>query len=126
MKLVNTEYIVDFIRLESGNVPFYKFLDELSKSERADVLAMIEEFRLLKSNNDNLPSKMSKHLRDGIFELRAKHENRISRSLYFFNVGKMIIFTHGFIKKTEKTPNAEIDKAMNYRNIYLKEKDNAK
>ncbi len=116
------EYEINFVELESGNIPFNKFLDTLSKKEKAYVLALIEEFRLLKSNNQELPHTMSKHLRSGIFELRVKFETRISRLLYFYFVGKKIIFTHGFIKKTEKTPNIEIEKAIKYRNIYFSRK----
>ncbi|MFN3561119.1 MAG: type II toxin-antitoxin system RelE/ParE family toxin [Chloroherpetonaceae bacterium] len=111
-------YAVDFVELESGNVPFKKFLDSLSLEERAEVLAMIEEFRMLKTLNQNLPATMSKGLRDGIFELRVKHRTRTSRSLYFFEKGKKIIFTHGFVKKTQKTPNDEISKALSYKSIY--------
>lgn len=117
-----TEFSIDFVKLESGNVPFNKFLDTLSIIERSEVLALIEEFRILKSHNDNLPQSMSKLLKEGIFELRTKHKNRISRSLYFFTINKVIVFTHGFIKKTEKTPINEIEKALRYRNIYLKGK----
>ncbi len=112
------EYVIDFVELESGNVPFEKFLDSLSVEERAEILATIEEFRMLKTLNQNLPASMSKGLRDGIYELRVKHRTRTSRSLYFFEKGKKIIFTHGFIKKTQKTPNDEIMKALRYKSIY--------
>jgi phage-related protein len=121
MKIDNEEYFIDFVQLESGNVPFNKFLDSLTKLERTQVLALIEEFRILKRKNETLPKNMSGYLKDGIFELKTKHENRISRSLYFFTIGKLIVFTNGFIKKTEKTPNEEIEKAIKYRNYYLKE-----
>jgi len=32
----------------------------------------------------------------------------------------LIICTHSFVKKTQKTPKAQIDKAINYRTKYLK------
>lgn len=118
----NSDYSVDFVKLDSGNIPFNNFLDSLSKVERAEVLALIEEFRKLKSKGENLPANMSGFLKDKIFELRTKHENRISRSLYFFAIGKLIVFTHGFIKKTEKTPPVEIEKAVKYRKNYLEDK----
>ena len=51
--------------------------------------------------------------------MRVCHKNRITRSLYFFVKGKRIVFTHGFIKKTEKTPNSEIEKARKLRDYYL-------
>jgi len=44
----------------------------------------------------------SKHLDDGIFEVRAQVGSNISRVLYFFFTGKRIILTQGFIKKTQK------------------------
>ncbi len=116
------EFEVDFVCLDSGNIPFINFLNSLNKLERAEVLTLIEEFRILKSSGEELPRKMSKYLKDGIFELRTKHENRITRSLYFFHVGRKIIFTNGFIKKTENTPNEEIKKAIKYRNHYLENK----
>ena len=50
----------------------------------------------------------SRELSDGIFELRTQVGNDISRILYFFIVGKNIILTNGFRKKTEKTPKARV------------------
>ena len=61
----------------------------------------------------------SEKLEDGIFELRAKVGSDISRVLYFFVVGRKIILTNGFIKKTQKTPKSEIELAKKYRADYL-------
>lgn len=60
---------------------------------------------------------------DGIFELRAKVGSDITRVLYFFMVGKRVILTNGFVKKTVKTPPAEIARAKRYRAEYLGRKD---
>lgn len=68
------------------------------------------------------PQTLSKHLRDGIFELRVRHTNKIIRSLYFYFVDKMIIFTNGIVKKTSKIPNSEIEKAIKYRKLHKSEK----
>lgn len=114
-----TEYCIDFVRLVNGKIPFINFLDSLDKNERAKVLAMLEEFRLRRTAGMRIPESISKHLDDGIFELRVRHPNRITRSLYFFLSRKRIIFTHGFIKKTERTSFEEIDKAKKYRMEYL-------
>jgi phage-related protein len=72
--------------------------------------------------NRNLPIKesLSKHLEDGIFELRTYLRDKIARTLYFYQKGAKIIITHGFIKKTEKTPRKEIEKAKALREQYLK------
>lgn len=86
---------------------------------RAKMLRTIE---LLQHNGPELRELQSKPLNDGIFELRAKVGSDISRVLYFFIVGKRIILTNGFIKKTRKTPKAELDKAKRYREEYLSRK----
>lgn len=62
----------------------------------------------------------SKNLEDGIFELRIKSGSDISRILYFFFVGDKAVLTNGFIKKTQKTPRKEIEKAKAYRKDYLR------
>ena len=66
----------------------------------------------------------SEELEDGIFELRAKLGSDISRVLYFFVVGRKIVLTNGFIKKTRKTPKNEIDKAKRCREHYMSRKEN--
>ena len=60
---------------------------------------------------------------DGIFEIRAKQGSDISRVLYFFVVGKKIILTNGFVKKSQKTPAGEIARAKKYRADYQGRKE---
>ena len=55
----------------------------------------------------------SKALNDGLFELRIK----FSSGIY---VGNKIIVTNGFIRKTQKTPQAELVKAQKYKKDYEK------
>lgn len=54
-------------------------------------------------------------IEDGIFEIRCKVGNNISRVLYFFYFEGKIILTNGFVKKTQKTPTEEIKLAKKYR-----------
>ena len=68
----------------------------------------------------------SKHLSEGIFELRAKVGSDITRVLYFFYVERHIILTNGFIKKTQKTPPKEIERAKKYCADYLRRKESSK
>ncbi len=65
-------------------------------------------------------------LDDGIFEIRTKFGSDITRVLYFFVIGKRVILTNGFIKKTQKTPASEITLAKQYRIEYLTRKENSK
>ena len=59
------------------------------------------------------------HLGEGIFELRFKGKEGQIRVLCFFFYGKRIIFTHGFIKKTQKAPRKEIEIAQERRKDFL-------
>ena len=54
-------------------------------------------------------------IEDGIFEIRCKVGNNISRVLYFFYFEGKIVLTNGFTKKTQKTPIEEIKLAKKYR-----------
>ena len=73
----------------------------------------------LDSLNVKMREPYSKPLGDGIFELRAKVGTDISRVLYFFYYEGRIVLTHGFIKKTQRTPAGEIEKAKKYRRDYI-------
>ena len=113
-------FIVDFFKTTGGLCPTTDFLDSLSEKMRAKVLRTI---MLLEQNGNNLREPYSKPLGDGIFELRVQHASDISRVLYFFTIGNNIILTHGFVKKTQKTPKAEIVRAKKYRADYLQRKE---
>lgn len=80
---------------------------------------MIRTIEMLKKNGNKLREPESKPLDDGIMELRAKVGSDISRVLYFFIIGKKAVLTNGFIKKTQKTPKSEIERAKRYRDDYL-------
>jgi phage-related protein len=47
----------------------------------------------------------------GLFEIRAKGKEGIGRSIFCTIKGKKIVILNSFIKKTQKTPKKEIDKA---------------
>jgi len=114
---------VQFYSLPGGSEPAREFLDSLDKKMRTKLLRSMQ---LLEQSGNNLREPDSKHLSDGIFELRAKVSSDIARVLYFFMVGKRVIVTHGLIKKTKKTPPPEIERARKYRAEYLSRKEDAK
>jgi phage-related protein len=86
---------------------------------KAKLLKMLE---LLELFGNELREPYSKHLRDGLLELRAIQGNNITRVLYFFVDGRNIILTHGFTKKTQTTPESEINRAKRYKSAYLERK----
>ena len=77
------------------------------------------EIKKKKKKGNQLREPYSKPLGDGIFELRAKVGTDISRVLYFFYYQGRIILTHGFVKKAQKTPPSEIEKAKKYRKDFI-------
>ena len=84
---------------------------------------MVNTIAILQDNDYELREPYSKHLSEEIFELRAKVGSNITRVLYFFYVDKHIVLTNGFIKKTQKTPKTEFEKAKKYRADYLQRKE---
>lgn len=110
------KFIVEFYENRNGERPVEIFLDSLDIKMR-NKLVMI--MKVLQEKGNELREPYSKHLTDGIFEIRGKVGNDISRVLYFFYYGGKIIVTNGFIKKTQKTPAEEIEKAKRCRDDYL-------
>lgn len=115
------EFEVVFYDLPNGKEPAKEFLEGLDVKMQAK---MIRTIALLQQNGTALREPYSKPLDDGIFELRAKVGSDISRVLYFFFVGRKIVLTNGFIKKAQKTPPGEIEKAKTYRKEYNNRKEN--
>lgn len=112
-------FIIDFFKFDNGKCPLVEYLDSLDIKMRAKILWTIG---LLETNGNTLGMPYSEFLKDGIYELRIKQGSDISRVLYFFCVGKRIILTHGFTKKTNKVPENEIEVAKKYREVYLRQR----
>ena len=110
------DFEVIFYRKKNGEEPAKDFLINLEPKLRAKIARAISR---LEKNGTELREPFSKHLEDGIFELRATFSSNISRVLYFFFTGRTAILTNGFIKKTQKTPRTEIEKAKRYRDDYI-------
>ena len=81
---------------------------------------MVGLMEILEEKGHSLREPYPAPLEDGIFELRATQGSNISRALFFFYVEGRIVITHGFIKKTQKTPRAQIELAKKYRADFLR------
>lgn len=110
------KFKVEFYQKENGEQPVKDFLLSLDIKMRAKMSDMI---CILQENGNMLREPYSKHISDGIFELRAISGSDITRVMYFFYVDQRIVLTNGFVKKKDKTPVREIEKAKKFRKDYL-------
>jgi len=75
----------------------------------ADILA--DYARLIELLIEHGPSLRLPHSRafgEGLFELRPRGRFGIARAFYCFLVGKRVVVLHGFIKKSQETPDREL------------------
>ena len=92
------KFEVEFYETETGRQPAKEFLLSLDKKMRAKMLHMIS---ILQDNGNELREPYSKHLSDGIFELRAKVGSDITRVLYFFYVDRQIKYRADYLLRRE-------------------------
>ncbi|SHE33281.1 Phage-related protein [Atopostipes suicloacalis DSM 15692] len=95
------------------------FLGSLNDIEAAKLLAVIEkieQFGLQIAQRQ----KWIKKLEDNLYEIRVNASGNALRGLYFQIKNNNYFITHGFKKKTNKTPKREITKGKSIRNRILK------
>ena len=96
----------------SWTVKFYNGVDEDIKAMPVGIRSrMIRLLELVEIKGPQLGEPHTKALTDGLFELRAKGQEGIGRSLFCYQKGKTIIVLYAFVKKTQKTPKAILDQA---------------
>ena len=100
---------------------FERFMDSLS----AEVQEKINYGLLLLKIQDRLPVKFVKHLREGIFELRTEYAGNIYRIFFIFDQGNIVVLFNGFQKKTRKTPQKELEKAIKIKEAYYADKQSS-
>ena len=95
---------------ESGRCPMKDFLNDL-KTYGIEIMtkyAAYEELLKMHGNHLNeVRKEATKHIGDKLYELRVDD----IRVFFFYVIGNKIVLLHGFIKKTNKTPQTEIDRA---------------
>ncbi|MBQ7484096.1 MAG: type II toxin-antitoxin system RelE/ParE family toxin [Bacteroidaceae bacterium] len=71
---------------------------------------------------ERVNAKFVKYLREEIFELRAEQGGNIFRVFFIFDEGNVVMLFNGFQKKAQKTPEKEINKAIQLKKEYYAEK----
>jgi len=97
-----------------------EFLDNLADKPREKIIYNIRKAQLTQDK------ELFKKLNDEIWEFRTLYNKTHYRLFAFWDkidkIDTIVISTHGLIKKTDKTPQGDIDKAERLRNDYLKQK----
>lgn len=101
------------------------FLASLDEKTRKKIYQTFDRASLLLD-----PEAFKKLADTDIWEFRTLFNKKRYRVLAFWDkaqpVDTLVIATHGFIKKTQKTPQKEINKAISIRELYFKNKQNDK
>ena len=94
-----------------------QFLNDLGEKEREKIIYNIDKSRF---KND---PELFKKLTSDIWEFRTLYNGKCFRIFAFWHninlTRTLIIATHGIIKKTNKTPKYEIEKAERIRRAFL-------
>jgi len=104
-----------------------RFLEEadqfISGLDRKTVKKIFYNTDLAEQTND---PKIFKKLQNDIWEFRTKYSGLQIRLLAFWdktdNKETLVLATHGFIKKVDKVPAKEIDRALRLRDNYFNNK----
>lgn len=98
-------------------IEFYQNQNDKVKGKIQYVLEVIKQV-------DRVPEKFLKHLTgtNGLYEMRIEYQANIYRIFCCFDEGKLVVLFNGFQKKSQKTPKAELDKAVKIMNAYFNQK----
>ena len=97
---------------------FERFMETLSEKAQEKVLYGL----LLLKTLERLSAKFVKFIRDELYELRTEYNGNIYRVFFIFDKGQIVVLFNGFQKKTQKTPNNEIEKALKIKEAYYGDK----
>jgi len=94
-----------------------EFLEKLDDKSRKKIYYNIDKAKLISN------PKLFKKLKDEIWEFRTKYNGKQYRLLAFWDKTEktetLVISTHGIIKKVNKVPKTEIEKAEKIRKEYF-------
>ena len=98
---------VAFYRTGEGNEPAREFLKSLSRDDRREIGADLHTLQ----SDWPIGMPLVRSLGKGLWELRSALDGRIARMLFCFHE-RQIVVLHGFIKKSQSTPQAELSLAL--------------
>ena len=109
-------WTIEYYQSGNGKYPVEEFIDSLEKKSQARIartLDLLEEFGI------GLGMPYARYLEKQLWELRVRLGRNRYRIIYFLPTGKTFIMLHGFSKKTDAAPRADLEIANNRREDYL-------
>lgn len=97
---------------------FERFMQRLTTKEQEKIKYGL----LLLKTLDKVPVKFVRYIREGIYELRTEYNGNIFRVFFIFDDGNIVVLFNGFQKKTQKTPEKEIELAIRIKESYYGDK----
>ncbi len=98
---------------------FDHFLETLNTKE----VKKLNYLLVLLETEQIISEKVVKFIRDEIYELRMLYNRNIYRVFFIFDDGNIVVLFNGFQKKTQKTPESEIKKAIKIKKKYYEYKE---
>lgn len=100
---------------------FNDFFDKLPEKVKGKIDEVLYMIMVL----ERIPAKFFSHMTgyDGLYEIRIEYSSNIYRIFCCFDEGSLILLFNGFQKKSQKTPQKEIDKALKIKAEYFEEKN---
>lgn len=113
-KLYESQYTLHAACDDRGNAQLLDFLEGLGSNLRSNRDGILNLLDRCAKHGPPRNKDLKHHLGDGIFEL-IKGRLRV---LYFTDKGKLIICSHGLIKKSGNIPRRDIEAAKRIRERY--------
>lgn len=101
-----------FYQDEKGHAPVVRWLREIRKRDRHGYANCVARIERLAAQGYELRRPAADFLRDGIYELRAKHRRTQYRILYFFHGRNVVVLSHAMIKSDAAVPPPDLQKAL--------------
>lgn len=111
--------------MANREILFYKnHFNEFYAAQSDKVRRKIAQTLVWIKTIDRLPVSIMKSIENvkGLFEIRIEFGGNIFRIFCCFDEGSLVVLFNGFQKKTQKTPQGEIDKAERLMKEYFNSK----
>ena len=118
--LYNISYLCTMRKIIAYKNYFSDFIKKLSTDEIDKIRRALDLFKV----EDRMPRHFIKFIRDGIYEFRVTYGNNEFRIFFIYDGDIVVVLFNAFKKKTQKTPDNEIKKAIKLKEEYYATKRN--